>query len=125
MGQKQLDPKRLVFIDETGAKKHGPTRGRCRRGQRLDDDVHAALRDDGVAAPFGLDGPVNGECFLAYVKEALARRRSQKTYQDERERLAIEKRRLWGKLEGQWRSCSERAIGFGRIIVFRRATLIP
>jgi hypothetical protein len=55
----------------------------------------------GIAAPFGLDGPVNGECFLAYVKEALARRRSQKTYQDERERLAIEKRRLRGKLEGQ------------------------
>ncbi len=27
----------------------------------------AALRLDGIAAPFGLDGPINGECFLAYV----------------------------------------------------------
>src|ERR1700731_3381417 len=34
--QKQLDPKRLVFIDETWAKTNmAPTHGRCRRGQRL------------------------------------------------------------------------------------------
>jgi hypothetical protein len=52
VGQKQLDPKRLVFIDETCAKTNmTPTRGRCGRG---------------------LDGPVNGECFLAHVKEVLA-----------------------------------------------------
>jgi transposase len=31
----------------------------------------AALRHDGITAPF-LDGPINGECFLAYVKEMLA-----------------------------------------------------
>jgi putative transposase len=30
-----------------------------------------ALRHDGVAAPFVLDGPINGEWFLACVKEAL------------------------------------------------------
>ena len=30
-----------------------------------------ALRHDGVAAPFVLDGPINGEWFLAYVKEVL------------------------------------------------------
>src|SRR5258705_2706828 len=34
--QKQLDPKRLVFIDETWAKTNmAPTHGRCQRGQRL------------------------------------------------------------------------------------------
>jgi len=31
----------------------------------------AAHRHDGGAAPFVLDGPINGEWFLAYVKEAL------------------------------------------------------
>ena len=80
--QKQLDPKHLVFIDETWAKTNmAPTHGRCRRGQRLYAKVPhghwktttfiAALRHDGVAAPFVLDGPINGEWFLAYVKEVL------------------------------------------------------
>jgi hypothetical protein len=32
----------------------------------------AALRHNAVTAPFVLDGPINGECFLAYVKEVLA-----------------------------------------------------
>ena len=32
----------------------------------------AALRHDGITAPFVLDGPINGKCFLAYVKEVLA-----------------------------------------------------
>jgi hypothetical protein len=31
----------------------------------------AALRHGGIAAPFVLDGPINGEWFLAYVKEVL------------------------------------------------------
>ncbi len=82
-GQKQLDPKRLVFIDETWAKTNmTQTHGRCRRGQRLyakaphghwkTTTFVAALRHDGVTAPFVLDGPINGECFLAYVKVVLA-----------------------------------------------------
>jgi hypothetical protein len=59
-----------------------PTHGRCRRGQRLYAKVpHGhwktttfgpALRHDGIAAPFVLDAPINGEYFLAYVKEVLA-----------------------------------------------------
>ena len=59
-----------------------PTHGRCRRDQRLYAKVPhghwktttfvAALRHDGITAPFVLDGPINGECFLAYVKEVLA-----------------------------------------------------
>jgi hypothetical protein len=60
--QKQLDPKRLVFIDETWAKTNmAPAHGRCRRGQRLYAKVPhghwktttfvAALRHDGITAP--------------------------------------------------------------------------
>ena len=70
-------------MDETWAKTNmAPTHGRCRRGERLYAKVPhghwktttfvAALRHDGIAAPFVLDGPINGECFLAYVKEVLA-----------------------------------------------------
>ena len=34
--QPQLDPSRLVFIDETGTSTNmAPARGRCRRGERL------------------------------------------------------------------------------------------
>ncbi len=32
----------------------------------------AALRCDGITAPCLFDGPINGESFLAYVREALA-----------------------------------------------------
>jgi transposase len=81
-GQKQLEAKRLVFIDETWVKTNmAPTHGRCRRGQRLYAKVPhghwktttfvAALRHDGIPAPFVLDGPINGECFLAYVETVL------------------------------------------------------
>ena len=78
-GQKLLDPKRLVCIDETWVKTNmAPTHGRCRRGERLYAKVPyghwktttfvAALRHDGITAPFVLDGPINGECFKAYVE---------------------------------------------------------
>jgi len=56
-------------------------RVRRRRGQRLYAKVPhghwktttfvAALRHDGITAPFVLDGPINGECFLAYVETVL------------------------------------------------------
>jgi transposase len=55
--------------------------GRCRRGQRLIAKVPhgrwrtltflAALRCDRVAAPCVIDGPINGESFLAYVEQIL------------------------------------------------------
>ena len=55
--------------------------GRCKRGQRLIDYVPhghwktttfiGALRADGLTAPCVLDGPVNGDCFLAYVRQIL------------------------------------------------------
>lgn len=58
-----------------------PLRGWCRRGDRLTDHVPhgrwrtqtfvAALRHDRVTAPFLLDGPINGQAFLAYVERFL------------------------------------------------------
>ena len=78
-----LDPSGLVFIDETWAKTN-MTRayGRAPVGERLVDYTPhghwktttfiAALRDDGLTAPFVLDGAINGEFFLAYVREHLA-----------------------------------------------------
>ena len=80
--QARLDPARLVFIDETWAKTNMTrTHGRCARGRRLVDKVPhghwktltflAALRCDAITAPFVLDGPINGEWFLAYVEQVL------------------------------------------------------
>jgi transposase len=80
--QPRLDPARLVFIDETWAKTNMTrTHGRAPRGQRLHAKVPyghwktmtfvAALRHDRIDAPFVLDGPVNGACFLAYVQRCL------------------------------------------------------
>src|SRR3569833_1350759 len=77
-----VDPRRLVFIDETWAKTNmTPTHGRCRRGQRLIARVPfghgktstfvAALRWDGVTAPAVFDGPINGCKFTAYVNQVL------------------------------------------------------
>jgi transposase len=80
--QARLDPRRLVFIDETWAKTNMTrTHGRALRGQRLVAKVPhghwktltflAALRCDAITAPFVLDGPINGEWFLAYVAQVL------------------------------------------------------
>ena len=56
--------------------------GRCRKGKRLlakapfghwkTTTFTAGLRFDGLVAPFVLDGPMNGEAFLAYVEQVLA-----------------------------------------------------
>jgi transposase len=80
--QGKIDPKRLVFIDETGAKTNMTrTRGRCLRNKRLVAKVPhgrwktltfiAALRADRVTAPFVVDGAMNARNFLAYVKKVL------------------------------------------------------
>ena len=77
-----LDPARLVFIDETWAKTNMTrTHGRCTRGERLVAKVPhgrwrtltflAALRSDRIDAPCVIDGPINGESFLAYVEQVL------------------------------------------------------
>ena len=79
---KNFDPKRLVFIDETRAKTNMTrTRGWSKRGPRLiakapgfwkTTTFLAALRRDEVTAPLVLDGPINGDSFLAYVEQILA-----------------------------------------------------
>ena len=76
--QPTLDPKRLVFLDESGvSSKMARVRGRCRRGQRLVAAIPhghwqtltfiAALRHDRIDAPMVLDGPIDGAAFLTYV----------------------------------------------------------
>jgi transposase len=81
--QLRLDPRRLVFIDETWAKTNMTrTHGWNRRGEALIAKAPqghwqtmtflAALRCDEITAPFVLDGPINGESFLAYVEQVLA-----------------------------------------------------
>ena len=80
--QGRLDPARLVFIDETWAKTNMTRlRGWAPRGRKLLAKVPqghwrtltflAALRRDRIDAPFVLDGPINGQSFLAYVEQLL------------------------------------------------------
>jgi transposase len=72
----------LVFIDETWAKTNMTrSHGRSPRGQRLVAKIPqgrwrtltflAALRYDRIDAPCVIDGPINGESFLAYVEQVL------------------------------------------------------
>lgn len=78
-----LNPEKLVFLDETWTKTNMTRRyGRAPQGARLVDHVPhghwqtttflAALRADGLLAPLVVDGPINGEVFLAYVEQHLA-----------------------------------------------------
>ena len=81
-GQLDLDPARLVFIDETWASTNMARRyGRAPRGERLrvgvphghwkTTTVVAGLRLEGLVAPFVLDGPMNRAAFEAYVEHVL------------------------------------------------------
>ena len=83
-GQLDLDPNRLVFIDETGAStKMARLTGRAPRGQRCRASVPhghwktttftAGLRRSGLMAPMVLDGPMDGAAFLAYVEQVLVK----------------------------------------------------
>jgi transposase len=80
--QHRIDPRRLVFIDETWAKTNmAPLRGWGTRGRRLIAKVPhghwqtltflAALRCDRIDAPCVIDGPINGASFRAYVEQFL------------------------------------------------------
>ena len=80
--QASLDPRRLVFIDETWIKTSmaplrgwGPKRARVRgfapHGHWRTLTFLAALRCDELTAPCVSDGPINGECFRAYVEQQL------------------------------------------------------
>ena len=71
-------PERLIVIDETGATtKMTRLRGRARRGHRLKmkalfghwgtQTFIAALRHDGLTAPWVIDGPINRKRWLVPV----------------------------------------------------------
>jgi transposase len=81
--QLDLDPERLVFIDETGLNtKMARIRGRAPKGERCRAGIPhghwktttftGALRLTGMTAPMVLDGAMNGAAFLAYVEQVLA-----------------------------------------------------
>ena len=81
-GQADLDPHRLVFIDETClSTKMARLRGRALRGERCRAGVPhghwktttftAGLRLTGMTAPFVHDGAMNSEIFHAYVEHVL------------------------------------------------------
>jgi transposase len=81
-GQPDLDPEKLVFIDETAANtKMGRLYGRAPRGERLRVGLPhghwktttfvGALRLSGMTAPMMLDGPMTGAAFLAYTQQVL------------------------------------------------------
>jgi transposase len=74
---------KLVFLDETGADTKmirrygwGPKSARVishvPHGHWKTTTFLAALRTTGLTAPLVLDGPMTGECFLAYIQQFLA-----------------------------------------------------
>jgi len=78
-----MDPRRLIFVDETGADtKMARRRGRCPRGRRLDGPLPhghwksttfvAGLTGGGLAAPYVFDGAMNGRLFRAWTERMLA-----------------------------------------------------
>jgi transposase len=80
--QLDLDPRQLVFIDESFASTNmARSHGRCRRGERLRASIPhghwktttfvAGLRLTGMIAPMVLDGPINADAFEAYVRHVL------------------------------------------------------
>ncbi len=77
-----LDPSRLVFVDETWIKTNmAPLRGWGARGKRLKGYAPhghwrtmtfiAALRCDRLDAPCVFDGPINGQCLRAWIDQQL------------------------------------------------------
>jgi transposase len=82
-GQLDLDPAKLVFIDETWASTAmARLYGRAPRGERLRAGIPhghwkritfvAGLRPTGMTAPMLLDGSINARTFLDYVTQILA-----------------------------------------------------
>ncbi len=81
--QRDMDPSRFVFLDETGTATNMTRRyGWSPRGQRVVDarpyghwlttTFVAGLRESGIIAPLVVDGPMTGEVFRAYVEQMLA-----------------------------------------------------
>ena len=82
-GRDDLNPEGLIFIDESGlSTKLARLRGWAPRGERCRAAIPhghwktitfiGGLTLTGFVAPMLLDGPMNGECFLAWVEQMLA-----------------------------------------------------
>jgi transposase len=78
-GQPDLDPQRLIFVDESGlSTKMARRRGWAAKGMRCRASVPhghwntttfvGALTLSGLRAPMLLDGPMDGEAFLAWCE---------------------------------------------------------
>ena len=81
-GQLDLDPTKLVFVDETGASTNLARKsGRCRRGRRLRAAIPhshyktvtlvAGLRLRGLTAAKTFDGPINAALFEDWLETCL------------------------------------------------------
>lgn len=81
--QDTLDPRRLVFLDESGAKTNMTRlRGRAKGGQRCVDDAPcghwntttmiSSIRLDGETACMAIEGATTAEVFREYVRCVLA-----------------------------------------------------
>jgi len=81
-GQRDLDPERPLFLDETWTSNNmARRRGRSPRGERPRSPVPhghwktttlvAGLRLSGIAAPFVLNGPINRDAFQTYLERVL------------------------------------------------------
>jgi transposase len=82
INQPNLNPAKLVFVDETGAStKMARLYGRAKRGRRVVSRVPwghwktvtfvAGLRLDGFTAPFVVDCAMNGSIFVEYLEQCL------------------------------------------------------
>jgi hypothetical protein len=82
-GQRAPDPERLIFIDESGlSTKMARLRGWAPKGERRRAAIPhghwntvtfvGGLTLVGLVAPMLLDGPMDRECFLAWVEQMLA-----------------------------------------------------
>ena len=81
-GQDDIDPERLIFIDESGlSTKMARLRGWAPKGERCRAAIPhghwktitfvGGLTLNGFIAPMLLDGPMDGECFLAWIEQML------------------------------------------------------
>lgn len=80
--RESLPASALVFLDETWANNNmTPKRGRSPKGQRCvgyaalshrqTTTLVCALRESGLIAPCVLDGPINGQAFVAWIEQML------------------------------------------------------
>jgi transposase len=79
---RQIDPSRLIFLDETGATTEMTRRyGRAIRGQRVNEGTPAghwrtltvlgAIRQSGWVATMTIEAPTDGDIFQAYLEQVL------------------------------------------------------